>query len=525
MGSLQSLILFLYHNIIISNTQTYPMRINLKLLASVVGGSLMLLAASCTDGVSDESWSPAVHGAQLSSPQIDKSCFSSVTMADGSENVKFTWPLVEGAGGYKVNVGLVNAGAIEPIIIDSIVDGLTLLFPKYEDSNYEVSVQTLANDKLNNTAAQQATTYSYSTMIEAINVPVGTDVAEFINGYIASNEASLLAAYADDPSNYELAFELEAGKQYTLNAPADSRTLPVTLRSGDKNNHAIVTVGPDGYLTNQGGLRVKFIAFDCTQMKAKGLLMLGEEVPELSTEALGYKALGGNQDCWVIEKQVMFKTCEIKNLANAVINSDNHNWALNDFRIDDCLIQLCNEGTTSIIDLCASSSSKGGIKDLTVKNTSFVNLLDNEKAYFIRLANASNAQAQKIWGPGNRNSCTLQNITFVKCMSNKNFSDRYINSASVCDMVVKGCIFYDTWRIQKLIGNNQHSIKPEDNTIWGITNEVDATDASKFATEEDPQFAGPVLQELDLTKPNGGLNLRPAAPIASGKKMGDPRWF
>lgn len=502
------------------------MRINQKLSAGILGSVLLLFTAACTDGVEDESWSPATHNAQLASPQIDKSCFSSVTMADGSENVKFTWPLVEGAGGYKVNVGLVSAGSVEPIVTDSIVDGLSLLFPKYEDSNYEVSVQTLANDKLNNAGASEATTFAYSTMIEAVAVPVGSDVADFINGYIAANEPSLLAAYADDPSNYELAFELEAGKQYTLDSPVDFKTLPVTLRSGDKSNHAIVTVGPDGYMTIQGGLRVKFIAFDCTEMKAKGLLMLGDVVDALSTEALGYKALGGSQDCWVIEKQVMYKNCEVKNLKNAVIYGNDKGWALNDFRIDGCLIQLCNDGSTSIIDLCASgTNTKGGIKDLTVKNTSLVNLLDNEKAYFIRLANASNAQAQKIWGPGNRNSCTLQNVTMVKCMSNKNFSDRYINSASVCDVVFKGCIFYDTWRIQKLIGNNQHSIKPEDNTIWGITNPVDATDAAKFATEEDPQFEGAVLQELDLTKPNGGLNLRPTSSLAGGRQYGDPRWY
>jgi len=497
----------------------------LHIQTGILASSLLLLAASCTDGVSDESWSPAVRGAQLVSPQIDKSCFSSVTMADGSENVKFAWPLVEGAGGYKVNVGLVSAGSVQPLIQDSIVDGLSLLFPKYEDSNYQVSVQTLGNDKLSNQSAADATVYAYSTMIEAIKVPVGTDVAAFINDYMSSHESELLAAYADDPSNYELAFELEAGATYTLDAPADFRTLPVTLRSGDKSSHAIVTVGEEGYLTNQGGLRIKFIAFDCTAMKAKGLLMLGEHVEELSTEALGFKALGANQDCYVIQKQVMYKGCEVKNLAGSIIYSNNHHWALNDFRIDGCLIQLVNDGTTSIIDLCATSSSKGSIKDLTVKNSTFVNLLDNDKAYFIRFANASNAQAQKVWGAGNRNSCTLQNLTLVKCMTSKNFSDRYINSASVCDMVIKGCIFYDTWRIQKLVGNNQQSIKPEDNTIWGITNPVDATDIARYATEEDPQFAGPVLQELDLTKVNVGLNLRPASPIAGGKQYGDPRWF
>lgn len=502
------------------------MGMNRMLRASLYGGLLMSLAVSCIDGAEEESWSPNVHDTQLASPQIDKSCFSTITLADGTENVKFTWPLVEGAGGYKVNVGLINAGSIEPIITDSIVDGLTVLFPKAEDSNYEVSVLALANEKLNNTAATTPTVYNYSTMIEAVPVPVGQDVAEFINGYIAANESQLKTAYADDPSNYELAFELEAGKQYTLNAPVEFRTLPVTLRSGDKNNHAIVNVGEQGYLSIQDGLRVKFLAFDCTEMKAKGLIMFGDEVEEYSTEALGFKALGGTQDCYVITKQVMCKGCEIKNLKNAVIYGNDKAWALTDLRIDDCLIQLVNDGSVSIIDLCGSgSNNKGGIKDLTVKNTTMVNLLDNEKAYFVRLANASNSMAYKVWGLGTRNSCTLQNLTLVKCMSNKNFADRYINSASVCDMVIKGCVFYDTWRIQKIVGNNAHSIKPEDNTIWGITNEVDATDISKFATEEDPQFAGPVLQELDFSKKNGGLNLKPSSALAGGKHYGDPRWF
>ena len=61
------------------------------------------------------------------------------------------------------------------------------------------------------------------------------------------------------------------------------------------------------------------------------------------------------------------------------------------------------------------------------------------------------------------------------------------------------------------------------NTIWGVSNSVDNTDKSKYATEEDPLFSGePYLQVLDLDKPNGGVDFKAGGAISS--KVGDPRW-
>lgn len=495
----------------------------MKLFVSIVMCSAIFFLSSCADGIDEESaFSSDVRNSQLVSPELGKSCFSTVTMADGTENVKFTWPLVKGAGGYKVNVELITSTGNETILAEENLDGLSVMFPKLEDSKYEVSVLALGNTQLNNKQAESASTFMYSTMVDGVEVPVG-DVAEFINKYLADNKTTIDAAIADDPTNYELGFTLKEGAKYTLNAPVEFGTVPVVLQGGDKSNHPIVTVGENGYLCNQTGLKVKYINFDCAAMKAYGLLMFGDHVDAYSTEALGYKALGGNQDCWVMDKPVMFKGCIAKSLKNSFIYSNDKNWALRDLRIDDCIIQMSNTGSKSFIDLCASSSGKGGIKDLSIRNSTIMNLEDNGNAYFIRLANASNAQAQKIWGTGNKNSLSFENLTVIKVMSNKNFADRYVNSASVCDMSIKGCIFYDSWRIQKLIGNNAQSIQPTDNTIWGVTNPVDDTDKTRYATEEDPLFAGSPVQELDLTKPNGGLNLKPAGALSS--TMGDPRWL
>ena len=83
--------------------------------------------------------------AQLESPE--NISFSTLTNADGSESLKLTWPVVMGAGGFKVNVYNMN-DPVNPVavIADSIVDGSSMVFPKLEDTNYQVTVQTMGNE-------------------------------------------------------------------------------------------------------------------------------------------------------------------------------------------------------------------------------------------------------------------------------------------------------------------------------------------------------------------------------------------
>ncbi len=71
-------------------------------------------------------------------------------------------------------------------------------------------------------------------------------------------------------------------------------------------------------------------------------------------------------------------------------------------------------------------------------------------------------------------------------------------------------------------GNNTKNVNKETNTIFGVKNAVDSTDGSKYATEEDPQFVGPIDQPWDLTKEDGGVNFKANGAISS--TIGDPRW-
>ena len=145
------------------------MKIKTKVVGSIACLSMILFMGSCAgdgfdeetfSGDDNETFSGGVTNAQLESPE--NISFSTLTNADGSESLKLTWPVVMGAGGFKVNVYNMN-DPVNPVavIADSIVDGSSMVFPKLEDTNYQVTVQTMGNEKLNNKDAQTATIQDY----------------------------------------------------------------------------------------------------------------------------------------------------------------------------------------------------------------------------------------------------------------------------------------------------------------------------------------------------------------------------
>lgn len=479
---------------------------------------MFLFVVSCANGIDDnERFSGGVTNAQLESPEINENCFSTLANSDGSESVKVTWPLVYGAGGYLFSLSIVDDPS-NPIVVvkDSIVDGCSVIFDKLEDTKYQVSVKTLGNDNLNNKEAASATVYAYSTLVPAVTIPEGTDIAEYIMANLQS-------------STQEQGFELLAGKTYTLNGLVDFDLNTVTFR-GDKTNRPTVIVGPSGGLMTQGGLKVKFINFDCTEMTQIGILTLsGTPSETISTTTLGYIADGANQSGYVIENPVIFQECNFKNIKNSFLYGNAKNWSLKDFRITDCIVQLDNSSSNPVINL--QRASNGLIKNLTIKNNTFYNLSDNSSTYFIRYSNSSNAQPKKIFGnSGNSSTFEISYNTFSKTMNGKDFANNLANTNTLVFNVHHN-IFYDTYRLNKLL-SSQAKRYTEGNTIFGVFKTVDSSDTSKtdssgnpYAILEDPQFAGPINTAFDLSQDNGGVNFTPAGPVALQYKSGDPRWY
>lgn len=481
------------------------MKIKMKAVGSICCLSMVLFVGSCAgDGFDKETFSGGVTNTQLSSPKIGDSSFSSLTNSDGSEKVKVTWDVVYGAGGYLFNVNIVDdpSNPVE-VIKDSLVDGCSVIFDKLEDTKYEVSVKTLGNESLNNKEAESASVFAYSTLVPAIAIPEGQDIAEFIKANL-------------QPSDKEQGFELEAGKTYTLNGLIDFGLNQVTFR-GDKAHRPTVVVGATGGLITEGGLKVKFVNFDCSAMSTTGsqvgLLTLGD------AKTSGAPATEKGS-AYLISNPIIFQECNFKGVNNSLIyaGKDNGPWGVQDLRVTNCIVEL-NNGSSSKPIINFEDNGGRAIKALAITKNTFYNLQTNSKAYFIRLNNASNAQPGKTWNDTS-GSVTITNNTFFQTMSNKDFAN---NVASINTVIttIKYNIFYNTYRVSKIAGNTTKAIS--DNYLFssGDTNvgALDNTDKT-YGTEENPAFIGPVDQDPSQ------VNFAPASSTAAyASQAGDPRWY
>ena len=121
---------------------------------ALTGASALFLASCAKDGFDDESFDSGVTNTQVSSISADE--ITITPSADGKSQT-ISWPVVMGAGGYRVN--LIDLGnPSEPIINDSIVDGCSVTGKREEDVNYKLTILPIGNAKKGNTDATAETT-------------------------------------------------------------------------------------------------------------------------------------------------------------------------------------------------------------------------------------------------------------------------------------------------------------------------------------------------------------------------------
>lgn len=126
---------------------------------------------------------------------------------------------------------------------------------------------------------------------------------------------------------------------------------------------------------------------------AKGILCLSENPDaSITTDALGYTNDGANSGFYVINSPIIFQECNFRNIPNSLIYGNKKNYGVKDFRIANCIVQLKNEGSYSVIDF----NGGGWIKDLRVENSTFYNLNTTCSGYFVRYSSSSNAQPKNM---------------------------------------------------------------------------------------------------------------------------------
>ena len=469
---------------------------------------LVLGLASCAQGFdSNELYTSKVTNSQLASPAESDLTFTSKVNPDGTESIQVAWPVVSGAGGYQCSAYIVDDPANPVEIFNQVVDGTSFLFDKQEDTKYEVSVQTLGDESLGNTDAASATVCAYSTLLTAQVIPAGTDIVEFVKANMVDQDT-------------EQAFELEAGASYTIDSELDFGTNQVTFR-GDKTNRPTVTFGIDGVIRTSAGLKIKFINFDCTQQASYGVVECSNNPPS--------SLAGPKANAYYLQNPIIFQECFFKNVPCCLFTVGHCTWAIEDVRVDNCIVQLDNDGSRwsngSVIsgystDFYYEGGQQwyGGIKSITVRNSTIYNIKGNSKNRMVRF---NNNTLSRVFAT-NTGSATFENNTFSQTFTDKEFGNNTPNNADYT-ITFNGNICYDCYRLQKFIqGNCKLNIDIRSNTAWGVTWPTDDTDKTRCATEENPQFAGDITQPLDLTQPNGGVNFRAGGPISS--TIGDPRW-
>lgn len=234
---------------------------------------------------------------------------------------------------------------------------------------------------------------------------------------------------------------------------------------------------------------------------------------------------------------ITIKDVWVKNLKNALIDPmQKSTLALSNLTIENCIIQLDHNNTKSLIDFSrvTKDSNKGAIKNVIIKDNTIYNLQE-ASAYFIRFANAS--ESLKLFGNKDNGTSSLNhqflNNTIYNVFPNQNFGNNTPNDA-VFAITMTGNIFGQVKYIQKYVQDNQAPVLTiSDNYIFGSAKQSnDYTERSKtvgdvtykwtIATKlDDAPFTVPTVA-LDLTKENGGLNLKPSGAAAAA---GDPRWL
>lgn len=480
-------------------------------LLCLAGGALTV--ASCAqDGFTDEKFDGGVYNTQLEAPSVDD---IKVTASTDGTMQTISWPVVYGAGGYHAVLTNTDAGTV---VKDTIIDGISFATSRLEDTNYQVSLTVLGNEERGNTGTD-AVIKTYNTFTASYgSIPNNTDLTE----WFTSNPL---------PSDYDgdLAFDLEPNGTYTMSGVVDFSNKYVILRA--TGNNATITCADGACFKFGNGIKLQNLNIDFTDNTANAVLLMSEKTEEFtaqSTEALGYKAAGANQNGYVMLNPVTLKNVNVKNVKKSLIYGNKTPWSLTSLVIDGCMVQLDNESSMGVINMYQGSN--GLIKDLVVKNSTFFNLKDNETGYFLRYANASNAQPQKIFGTGATAALTLSNNTFANCFNKKDFANNLPNTGAITTTLTNN-IFYDVYRVYQIVQTNTVRTTTNNYVWWVVTsrqtNDITRTDSNgnPICTEADPGFAAPsTYTALDFSAANCGANFTPSG-VPADNKAGDPRWL
>lgn len=481
--------------------------------------SCALLLTSCAqDGFDEETFETNVRNTQVVTPSADK--ISIKQNSAGTEQI-ISWPVVLGADGFECKIVDESDENNPEVIFERIVDGCSFRAKREDDAKYRIYIHALGNKKYNNTDASNTTEVAYNTIVEPYKViPAGTDLALFFDQEdIPENKIDEVTK-----EKIAIAYNLEAGASYTMSDTISFGNRKVLLYSTKAGADLKIT-GEKAIFEIQNGFTMRNLRIDCGASNGTGLIMCSntpdEDVP--FNESMYPEAT--TKGSYLISEPVEVKNCMLKDMKKALISvASEKGWVITTLTIMNNIIQMDSE-KYYFLDFYGNGSKSSAFKELLIQNNTIYNIKANSSQFVIRFANASNAI--KLFGTNSnpekgRFNWQISNNTIIGVFTGKDFGNNIPNNACVTN-IMTGNIFFNVYRLQKFIQNNQTRTY-YNNYIWSDgTTTIDGTDKSTYCTEMDPGFTAPTTS-LDLTQPNGGLNLIPTGEVfISGS--GDPRWL
>ena len=462
---------------------------------------------SCArDGFDPETFNSGVFHTQLTAIPIDS--ISVVPSTDGSKTV-ISWPVVFGAGGYRVSVYDVTDPK-QSVVVDSVmgevIDGCTLAVKRAEDTNYRFVIQVLGNKTEDNTDAADSTTVAFTSFTPTYaTIPSGTD----LSAYFQENPVP-----PDTTGNVN--YNLEPGGQYTVSDAVDFGIHQVTLRNTNKDNKATIKyASKDAALITAAPLTLKNLQFDCSASSAPAL-QLSKDAP---ASLLGAK---GSGTYYNIMGAIHITNCDFTGVQSNLLSDNGKMYCLETFLMDNCTVQASTLSTMS--SLAYFYFKSGFIKDITVRNSSWWNTSSTGMGYFIQY-NSNGRVDRAGYNTSDGESVNFLNSSFYNlCKSGQwcNYNGFAGRNYTLLDVENNIWVDCGNGQIPRRIcggrGASSYSTKCvfNNNTYWfkGAAETGNTSYDTGYQLQSDPAFKDPT---------NG--NLTPTGSEQVSKQTGDPRWF
>ena len=478
-------------------------------MLALTGAGAFFLTSCAKDGYDDERFDAGVYNTQLEAVKADG--ITITPSADGKSQT-FTWPVVLGAGGYRVS--LIDVDNPEtPIINDSIVDGCSVTGKRDEEVYYKLSILALGDAQRGNSDATATADTTYNTFITPYaTIPDGSDLFQ----YFSDNSLP--------ESEEDILYYLEPNGTYSLSDVVDFSNKKVILRTASKTENATIVYGENGGLEYCGKFTLRNLNFDC-KLSTKPVIAFS------ATPAEGILDASNNNHNQIVDATTIMD-CNFTGVTGMFLYDNKVKYCLKTFVMDNCTLHLesVNMSNNSVIYIYDGG---GFINDFTITNSTVWNTGESDQKYFLRYNNSGRCDRAGY----TTNSINFLNNTFYNiCKSGQMCNHGGFDGKATSNYDIENNIFvncgskqvprrivgrrsadadikfaYNTYCTYDATGTASFELEGAPDTVEGAKMEYDD---SKTALQTDPAFVN--AEEGNFT-PQGAEQLQ--------YLTGDPRWL